>query len=171
MKRKLATRIYLATMRFEGMNWVKVRRSLLAAMGARIGHGVNIFAHVVVDGAERLTVGNSVSFNRDCNVSAAGGLKIGDHVSVGHSTTILTVQHSFDDSSVPIQLQPITYASVTIGDNVWVGARAIILAGVSLAEGTIIGAGAVVTRSIHEPYCTLAGNPARVIKRRRPTAE
>ena len=170
LKNKLAHRLYLATMRFEGMGWLPVRRILLDAMsGRRQGH-VNIFANVAVDGALGLTVGNSVSFNRDCNISAAGGLTVGEHVSIGHATTILTVEHGFADPVVPIQLQPVEHRPVNIGNNVWIGARAIILAGVSLAEGTIVGAGAVVTKSIEEPYCTVAGNPARVIRRRRDPA-
>ena len=132
---------------------------------------INIFANVAIDGAEGLTVGNSVSFNRDCNISAAGGLTIGDHVSIGHGTTILTVEHGFADPDVPIQLQPIEYQSVMIGNNVWIGARVIILAGISLAPGTIVGAGAVVTKAVEEPNCTIAGNPAQIIKRRGNPAE
>ena len=169
-KRKLAQRLYLATMRFEGMGWLTVRRILLDAMSGRRQGRINIFANVAVDDAEGLTVGNSVSFNRDCHISARGKLTIGDHVSIGHATTILTVEHGVVDPAVPIQLQPIEHRPVTISNNVWIGARAIILAGVSLAEGTIVGAGAVVTKLVEEPYCTVAGNPARVIRRRRQEA-
>ena len=136
LKRMLAQRLYLATMRFEGMGWLPLRRVLLDAMSGRRQGRINIFANVAVDGAERLTVGNSVSFNRDCHISATGNLTIGDHVSIGHATTILTVEHGFANPTVPIQLQPIEHRPVTIGNNVWIGARAIILGGVSLAEGS-----------------------------------
>jgi maltose O-acetyltransferase len=54
---------------------------------------------------------------------------------------------------------------VTIRDDVWVGANAIILAGVELGEGCVIGAGAVVTKSI-PPYAIAVGIPARTIKMR-----
>jgi len=52
---------------------------------------------------------------------------------------------------------------VIIEDDVWVGARAIILRGVTLGRGSIIGAGSVVNRST-PPYAIAAGNPARVIR-------
>ncbi|HTB80539.1 MAG TPA: DapH/DapD/GlmU-related protein [Opitutaceae bacterium] len=54
-------------------------------------------------------------------------------------------------------------ADVSIGENVWVGARSIILKGVTIGDNAVIGAGSLVTRSV--PPNTLAvGNPARVVK-------
>ena len=55
---------------------------------------------------------------------------------------------------------------MTIGDNVWIGARVTILAGVRIAPGTVIAAGSVVTRSIEEPDMIVGGIPARIIKPR-----
>jgi len=55
---------------------------------------------------------------------------------------------------------------IKIGDDVWIGARAIILSGVSIGSGVIIGAGAVVTKDIPD-WAVAVGNPARVIRYRR----
>ena len=52
---------------------------------------------------------------------------------------------------------------VTIGDNVWICAGALILPGVTIGEGSVIGAGSVVTRSV-PPRCLAVGNPCRVIR-------
>ena len=57
------------------------------------------------------------------------------------------------------------YPPVRIEDDVWIGARAIILAGITIGKGAIIGAGAVVTKDV-SPYAICVGNPARVIKYR-----
>ena len=54
---------------------------------------------------------------------------------------------------------------VVISDDVWIGARAIILPGVQIGRDAIIGAGAVVTKDLSE-YAIVVGNPARVIKQR-----
>jgi phosphonate metabolism protein (transferase hexapeptide repeat family) len=56
-------------------------------------------------------------------------------------------------------------ARVTIGHDVWIGRAAIVLPGRSIGTGAVIGAGAVVTKDV-APYTIVAGNPARVIRRR-----
>jgi acetyltransferase-like isoleucine patch superfamily enzyme len=54
---------------------------------------------------------------------------------------------------------------VIIGNDVWVGAGAIILSGVKIGDGAIVGAGSVVTHDV-PPYCIVAGNPARIVRLR-----
>lgn len=55
--------------------------------------------------------------------------------------------------------------SIHIGNDVWIGTRAIILAGVHIGDGAIIGAGSVVTKDV-PPYSIVAGVPARVIRQK-----
>lgn len=54
---------------------------------------------------------------------------------------------------------------VTIGNDVWIGTNCIILAGVHVGNGSVIGAGSVVTKHV-PPYSVVAGNPAKIIRRR-----
>jgi acetyltransferase-like isoleucine patch superfamily enzyme len=54
---------------------------------------------------------------------------------------------------------------VVIGNDVWIGQAAFILSGVTIGDGAVIGARAVVTRDV-EPYSIVAGNPARLIRKR-----
>lgn len=54
---------------------------------------------------------------------------------------------------------------ITIGNDVWIGAGAIILQGVAIGDGAVVGAGSVVTKDV-PPYGIVAGNPARLLKYR-----
>ncbi len=59
----------------------------------------------------------------------------------------------------------VTRGPVSIGHDVWIGARAIILSGVSIGHGAVVGAGAVVARDV-PPYAVVAGNPATILRHR-----
>jgi acetyltransferase-like isoleucine patch superfamily enzyme len=65
----------------------------------------------------------------------------------------------------PVMDQPKLERDVVIGDDVWLGARAMVVAGVEIGDGCIIGASSVVTRSI-PPGSIAVGNPARIIGHR-----
>ncbi|MEO5772689.1 MAG: acyltransferase [Sphingomicrobium sp.] len=166
LKAKFAYRLYLRVLRFESMIWVSLRRRLLWTMIGSKPDRLFVFSDVFIEGYEGLTIGSDVSINRGSNISAAGGLSIADHVAIGHSTSILTVNHGTRNRNHPIKYQPSTSASVTIGANVWIGARAVILPGVSIASGTVVAAGAVVTKSVTEPDTIIGGVPARRLKSR-----
>lgn len=166
LKRAIFYRLYLLTMRGESMRWLPIRRWIIDHLLGRRHHRLQIFADVFVEGVHGLSIGDNVSVNRGCNLSAAGGLTIGNDVAIGHSTSVLTTEHRFSDPGVPIKEQPVDQFPVVIGDNCWIGARVCILAGVSLAKGTIVGAGAVVKGSSKQENCTLAGVPARMIRDR-----
>ncbi|HTO10553.1 MAG TPA: CatB-related O-acetyltransferase [Candidatus Binatia bacterium] len=57
---------------------------------------------------------------------------------------------------------------IVIGNDVWIGARVVVLPGVHVADGCVVGAGSVVTSSLAEPYGIYAGNPARRLRHRFP---
>ena len=57
---------------------------------------------------------------------------------------------------------------IVIGNDVWIGARVVVLPGVHIADGCVVGAGSVVTSRLAEPYGIYAGNPARLLRHRFP---
>lgn len=119
---------------------------------------------VTIHGFENLVLGDDVSINHGCFLSAIGGLEIRNYVSVGHNTSIITTEHTYSVSKVPIKYQGIIKKPISIMDNVWIGANVTLLAGTSLNEGTIVAAGAVVTKSVDKPYTIIGGCPAKFIK-------
>lgn len=91
---------------------------------------------------------------------------IGKNVVIANNINIMSGrrQHNFDDPEQNIMEVQDNFRPVKVGDNVFVGDRAIIMADVG--EYSIIGAGSVVVKPI-PPYSVAVGNPARVVKLRR----
>lgn len=142
------------------------RRKLIDLMLGRCHVELKVFPDVFISGWRNLTLGDHVSINRGCHLTCEGGLRIGDYVSIGHRTSIISTEHQYADESVPIKYQPLEARPVTIGSNVWIGAGATILGGVSIANGSVVAAGAVVTTSVVEEGTIVGGVPARFLKHR-----
>lgn len=102
------------------------------------------------------------------NAVLQGKVTIGDDVMMGPECIIYTRNHRFSELDKPMNRQGYTdIEEVIIGNNVWIGGRVIILPGVKVGEGAIIGAGAVVTKDV-PPFAVVGGNPAKIIKYRKP---
>ena len=114
--------------------------------------------------------GRSISIGDDSSIGERsrllGRIIIGKDVMMGEEVIILTHNHNFDRLDIPMCQQGFKKEEpVTIADDVWIGARVIILPGVIVGKGAILAAGAVVTKDV-PPYAIVGGNPARVIKMR-----
>lgn len=108
-----------------------------------------------------IRVGEGTHFNNSCTLIAEGpGITIGQRCLIGPEVQIFDSDfHGLTDRSAPKRM------AVTIGDNVFIGGRAIILKGAVICSDSTIGAGAVVTGEI-PPGSVVAGNPAQVVRRR-----
>lgn len=95
-------------------------------------------------------------------------IKIGRYVMMAPEVHIVKDNHSFSRTDIPMcnQGSDTDHPSPVIGDDVWIGVRAILTPGISVGNGAIIGAGAVVTRDV-PPFAIVAGNPARIIRYRK----
>ena len=100
------------------------------------------------------------------NAKIYGTCHIGRYVMMGTDVTIITRNHRFDRTDIPMMEQGFEEERpVYIGNDVWIGDRALILPGVHIGDGSIIAAGAVVTKDV-PPYSIVAGVPARKIRDR-----
>ena len=93
-----------------------------------------------------------------------GPVEIGSHVNLAQGITVTALNHNFDDTQKRIDEQGVSTNPVTIEDDVWVGANAVILPGVTIGNHCVIAAGAVVTKDV-PPHSLVAGVPAKVIKK------
>ena len=92
-----------------------------------------------------------------------GPVTIGSHVNMAQGITITALNHNFQDPEKRIDEQGVSTRPITIHDDVWIGANAVILPGVTIGRHAVIAAGAVVTCDIPDRVVA-AGVPAKIIK-------
>ena len=132
-------------------------RTLLGGVGER----VEVVPPFQVDYGRYVTLGDDVFLNFNCVVLDVCRVSIGAGTLVGPGVQFYGATHPTDPAVRRQMLE--SGGPITVGENVWIGGGAIVLAGVTIGDDSVIGAGSVVTRSV--PAGVLAaGNPCRVIR-------
>lgn len=98
-----------------------------------------------------------------------GPVNIGNNVILAQNIVMSGLNHTYTDISKPIDWQPTTTATITVEDDCWIAANAVITAGVTIGKHSVVAGGAVVTKNV-PPFSVVAGNPAKVIKQYNPAS-
>ncbi len=112
----------------------------------------------------KVTIGDRVLFQHHCHISVHEELTIGDYSLFGEGVSIHDETHIVTTGCDPIGDRGLSAKPISIGRNVWVGAKATILSGVHIGDNAVIGANAVVTHDV-PAYTVVGGVPARVIRK------
>lgn len=114
-----------------------------------------------------IKVGSNCSIGAFNHITATNKIVIGDNLLTGKWVTISDNNHGTtsqaDLSLPPIERKVVSKGPVIIGNNVWIGDKATILAGVTIGDGAVIAANTVVTKDV-PAYSVCAGNPGKIIK-------
>ena len=129
-----------------------------------IGDKCRIMKNVYVGSGRNIEIGSYCRINEFARLN---NVKIGNHVMIARETIILGMSHKHDCTDVPMERQgtEIKRQSI-IEDDVWIGARVIIMPGVHIKKGCIIASNAVVTKNTEE-FGVYGGVPAKLIKKRK----
>jgi acetyltransferase-like isoleucine patch superfamily enzyme len=142
---------------------VFIRYCLVSSISKNIGENVYIGRYVILKNIEHLQVGDNVSVHEFCFIDAIGGIKIGENVSIAHRSSLISFEHAYDDHSKPIKYNRLIYNSITVSDDVWIGAGCSILSGANIPQRTIIAAGSVYKKGTI-PNAIYGGVPAQVLR-------
>lgn len=140
----------------------RIRRFLVSKIVKEAGKNINVEKGAMF--SPNISIGDNSGIGVNCFLNS--GIRIGKNVMMGPEVHVYTTNHRHDRLDIPMIEQGMQNTrEVVIEDDVWIGAKSIILPGVRIQKGSIIGAGSVVTKDV-PPYTIVAGNPAKVIKQR-----
>ena len=126
-----------------------------------------IHARASIRNAQNITLGENVRITMDCCIWAGdkGKITFGDHVLVGPGVKMFASNHGTKVDGTPMVYQDRVDKDIHIGNNVWIGANSLVVAGVTIHDGAIVAAGSVVTKDVPENVI-VGGTPAKIIKQR-----
>jgi acetyltransferase-like isoleucine patch superfamily enzyme len=183
-RQKGLARLLLAALRQPGRAWPLLRAKWALRRCTQVGPWPRLFGRVMVKNHGRITIGerlllyggtvrgelvttpggvieigDRVFINYGVSISAHTLVKIGHRCQIGNYSLLMDNDyHQAGDKTMLGHSKPII-----LEDDVWLGARVIVLKGVTIGQGAVIGAGSVVTRDI-PPRSVAVGQPARVVK-------
>ena len=137
---------------------------VLRAWGAKIGAGCRVYADAEIWAPWQLTMGDGAVIGDRAEIYNVAPITLGPRSVVSQQAFLCSASHDHRREDFPL-----TTAPITLGERAWVAARAIVLPGIAIGDGAVVGAGSVVTRDV-AAGCTVAGNPARVIRGAGPAA-
>ena len=127
--------------------------------GQEVDENFGLFPPFYTDYGRNIKLGRHVFINAGCCFQDQGGIEIGDNVQIGHQAVIATLNHDLN----PEKRWNMIPAPVKIGNNVWIGSHATILAGVTIGDNSVVAAGAVVTKDV-PANVVVGGVPAKILK-------
>ena len=137
------------------------RAAILKRLFAEVGENCYIEPPLHANWGKHTHFGNNVYANFNLTLVDDADIYVGDSVMFGPNVTVATAGHPVEPSlrrkvaqfNIPLK----------IGNNVWIGAGAVILRGITIGDDSVIGAGSVVTKDIPSGVVA-AGNPCRILR-------
>lgn len=143
---------------------------LVLSEGARVEAGTILYCrnhepHPISENSY-IRIGRNTFIGHYCNLRTGGGsIEIGDNVLLAQFVSLIAVGHGIR-AGRPIRGQPLPEKrGIKLGNDIWVGANAVILPGVNVGDGAVIGAGAIVTKDV-PANAIVVGSPAKILRYR-----
>ena len=137
------------------------RRFFYRLAGIKIGWGSTIHMGARFYQPKNIIIGQDTIIGENAVLDGREKLIIGNHVAIASEVMIYNSEHAVNDPNFSAVNAP-----VVIEDYVFIGPRAIILPGVKIGKGAVVAAGAVVTKDV-PPFAIVGGVPAKIIGERR----
>lgn len=143
LPRPVQNAIFIGCNAMPGSVFVLIRYCLLKNLCHRMGENVYIARNVMLKNVGEIKIGDNVSIHEFCYLDGWGGITIGSDVSVAHGSSIISFNHTYGDTDLPIKYNESRPAPVVIGDDVWIGCGVRVLGNTTIASRSILAAGCV----------------------------
>lgn len=147
-------------------NEMRKRRALLRTLLDRCGDDLYIEPTLKMDYGRNTCFGHHCALNYDCVILDVARVTIGNNFLAAPGVGIFTATHPTDPALRCWSGRELGFA-VTIGDNVWLGARVVVCPGVHIGDNVVAGAGTVILHDV-PANSVVVGNPARIVNRLTP---
>ena len=126
--------------------------------------GSNLIVETGVLLSPKIKIGDNCLIGENSHIRS--NVTLGDDVLIAQNVSLISFAHNYDRVDIPIRLQGETFGKIEIGNDVWIGVNAVVLADVKVGDHSIIAAGAVVSKDV-PAWSIVGGVPAKVIKYRK----
>lgn len=141
-----------------------LKKILITSMGGVFSIKARVAPCEISGSLKYLRLAENSEINKGVFLLLKNNVSIGKNSTIAYQATILTSANPHGPHNKLSLIYPAMTAPVTIKNDVWIGARAVILPGVTIGDCSVVAAGAVVTKDV-PPYTLVAGVPAKVVKR------
>ncbi len=136
------------------------RSMLLRIFGARVGRGAHPYPSCKIWAPWNLVMGDHACLGPYVDCYNVARIELGEYATVSQYSYLCGATHDYTKLTMPLVPKPIR-----IGARAWVAADAFVGPGITVEEGAVVGARSCVVHDV-PAWTVVAGNPARVIKRR-----
>ena len=138
------------------------RREILMKIFPNAKSGCVILSPVMADYGKNVFIGEKTFINHGAYLMDCAKITIGKHCFIGPDCAFYTAVHPLLSDERNLGLEKAL--PITIGDNVWLGGKVVVLPGVKIGSCSVVGAGSVVAKDV-PPGVVAAGNPCRVLRK------
>ncbi len=150
---------------FYPMRPMKFRALRYKFLLKKCGWATTIDKYVTIRGGASVQMGEYCTINAYTHIWGHEGVVIGNRVLIASHVSITSLTHDY--TRADMRFAPAIGAPITIHDDAWIGAHAVIMPGITIGKGAVVGAGAVVREDV-PPFAIVVGVPARIVRYRFP---
>lgn len=140
---------------------VGFKRAILRLFGAQVGTNVMIKPKVLIKYPWFLSIGNNAWIGENVWIDNLAQVTIGPNCCLSQGCLLLTGNHNYKSVLFDLRIAPIT-----LGEGVWIGAKAVVCPGVVCGSHAVLSVNSVAARNLDD-YGIYAGNPAQFIRKRK----